>query len=167
MKSIELTKKLLGLQENMYYFGFTLTSNREDANDLMQETNFKVLKNLEKYRNSINFKGWVLTIMRNIFINNYHRAKYEVKQTDTSDNFHLLNLPQKTDLTTPEGWMAFQEIIGIINSFPDNYKTPFLMYIEGYKYYEIAETLCLPLGTVKSRIYFMRKQLQILLHDYF
>ena len=66
--------KLLGLQDYMMNFALTLTADREDAMDLTQETSLRVLDNLEKYTDNRNFKGWVLTVMRNIFINNYRRV---------------------------------------------------------------------------------------------
>lgn len=150
----------------MYYFGLLLTSNQEDIKDLIQETNFKVLNNIDKYRNNKNFKAWVFTIMRNIFINNYRKTKYISKQTDLLNNLYLLNLHQNSGLTTPDECLDFQEIMIIVNSFTDNYKTPFLMHLEGYKYYEISEILYVPLGTIKSRIFFIRKELQNLLHEY-
>ena len=61
--------KLIALQSNMSNFALSLTANKEDAEDLTQETMLKVLDNEEKYTENTNFKGWVFTIMRNIFIN--------------------------------------------------------------------------------------------------
>ena len=62
--------RLLGLQDNMFNFALTLTADREDAKDLLQETTLRVLDNREKYYENVNFKGWVFTIMHNIFVNN-------------------------------------------------------------------------------------------------
>lgn len=62
--------KLLEIQSNMLNFAYILTANRDDAYDLLQDTTLKVLDNEEKYVDNVNFKGWVFTIMRNIFINN-------------------------------------------------------------------------------------------------
>lgn len=53
-----------------------------------------------------------------------------------------------------------------INSFTDEYKVPFSMHVAGFKYHEIAEKMELPLGTVKSRIFFARQRLQEMLKDY-
>ena len=73
MNALQFQKKLLSMQENMMNFALMLTANRDDAQDLMQDTTLKVLDNQTKFVDNVNFKGWVLTIMRNIFINNYHR----------------------------------------------------------------------------------------------
>lgn len=62
--------------------------------------------------------------------------------------------------------MAAKEIAIAINEFSVEYREPFTMYIAGYKYSEIAEKMHLPLGTVKSRIFFARKRLQNMLKDY-
>lgn len=68
MNALQFQKKLLSMQENMMNFALMLTANRDDAQDLMQDTTLKVLDNQEKFVDNINFKGWVLTVMRNIFI---------------------------------------------------------------------------------------------------
>lgn len=147
-------------------FAYQLTSNREEAEDLVQDTTLKVLDNESKYVDNVNFKGWVLTIMRNIFINNYRRKVRSATIIDTTEDLYHLNLSQESGLETPEGTFATKEISKAINEFTDEYKVPFTMYVAGYKYSEIAEHMNLPLGTVKSRIYFARKRLQNTLQDY-
>lgn len=156
-------KRLLGLQNNLLNFAYQLTTSRDAAKDLVQDTTLKVLDNEEKYVDNINFKGWVFTIMRNIFINNYRRQVRSATVIDTTEDLYHLNLSQESGLETPEGSVAAKEISAAIDSFADEYKIPFTMYIAGYKYAEIAETMQLPLGTIKSRIYFARKRLQVLL----
>lgn len=159
-------KRLLGLQNNLLNFAYQLTTSRDAAKDLVQDTTLKVLDNEEKYVDNINFKGWVFTIMRNIFINNYRRQVRSATVIDTTEDLYHLNLSQESGLETPEGSVAAKEISAAIDSFADEYKIPFTMYIAGYKYAEIAETMQLPLGTIKSRIYFARKRLQVLLKNY-
>ena len=161
-----LQQQLLDLQDNMLNFAFLLTANREEARDLLQDTTLKVLDNQDKFAEDTNFKGWVFTIMRNIFINNYRRIVRNNTMVDhTEDLFHL-NLPQESGFSTPDGAFNVKEITRAINNFSDEYRIPFTMHIAGYKYNEIAQTMHLPLGTVKSRIYFARQKLQIILKDY-
>ncbi|MDE5842883.1 MAG: sigma-70 family RNA polymerase sigma factor [Muribaculaceae bacterium] len=164
--STTFKQRLLGLQGNLLNFAFQLTTNREAAQDLVQDTTLKVLDNESKYVDNVNFKGWVFTIMRNIFINNYRRQVRSATVVDTTEDLYHLNLSQESGLNTPEGSFAAQEISEAINSFTEEYKVPFSMYIAGYKYSEIAEKMSLPLGTVKSRIFFARKRLQGMLKDY-
>lgn len=159
-------ENLMKLQDNLLNFAYKLTSNRDDAYDLLQDTTLKALDNEEKYADNTNFKGWVFTIMRNIFINNYRRQVRNSTIIDTTEDLYHVNLSQESGLTSPEGSVAVKEISVAINNFSDEYKVPFTMYLAGYKYNEIAEKMSLPLGTVKSRIFFARKRLQGLLKDY-
>jgi RNA polymerase sigma-70 factor (ECF subfamily) len=161
-----LKQKLLGLQSNLTSFAFQLTANKESAMDLVQDTTLKVLDNEEKYVDNVNFKGWVFTIMRNIFINNYRRRVRSSTVIDTTEDFYHLNLSQQSGFETPEGTYAVKEISSVIKTFTEEYRVPFSMYLAGYKYNEIADQLDLPLGTVKSRIFFARKRLQKVLKDY-
>lgn len=158
--------KLISLQNNMMNFALTLTSNREEAKDLLQETTLRALDNKEKYYENVNFKGWVFTIMHNIFVNNYRRVVRSQTIIDQTENLYHLNMPQNSGFDTPEGAYTISEILKVINSFSDEYKVPFSMHVSGYKYEEIAKQLKLPIGTVKSRIFFARKRLQELLADY-
>ena len=69
MNSLKFQDRLLGLQDNLLNFAYMLTANREEAKDLLQDTTLKALDNEDKYIDNVNFKGWVFTIMRNIFSN--------------------------------------------------------------------------------------------------
>ncbi len=161
-----IQQQLLALQDNMLNFAYILTSDREEAKDLLQDTTLKVLDNKDKFTDNVNFKGWVFTIMRNIFINNYRRITRNQTVVDRSEDLYHLNLPQESGLDTPEGAFNVKEITKAINSFADEYRIPFTMHVAGYKYNEIAEKMNLPLGTVKSRIFFARQRLQTILKDY-
>ena len=113
-----------------------------------------------------NFKGWVFTIMRNIFINNYRRVVRSATVVDRTEDLYHLNLPQDSGFETPEGSFGVNEIASAIEDFPEKYRVPFSMHVAGYKYNEIAEHMQLPLGTVKSRIFFARQALQQRFADY-
>lgn len=166
MTTAKFREKLLGLQQNLLNFAFVLTSNRDDAYDLLQDTTLKVLDSSDLYQDDTNFKGWVFTIMRNIFINNYRRVVRSATVIDQTDDLYHLNLSQDSGLETPEGSFGAKEITDAINEFPDKYRIPFSMHVAGYKYGEIAEKMQLPLGTIKSRIFFARQQLQTRFADY-
>ena len=161
-----LYNRLEGLQKHLGNFAMSLTLNKEDAEDLMQETNLKVLDNHDKYVDNTNFKGWVFTIMRNIFINNYRKIVREQTFVDQTDNLYHLNLPRDAAFESTESAYDLKEMHRIVNALPREYKIPFSMHVSGFKYREIAEKLGLPLGTVKSRIYFTRQKLQQDLKDF-
>ena len=166
MDSQLFEQRLLQLQDNLLNFAYMLTSDRDEAEDLLQDTTLKALDNSDKYIDNINFKGWVFTIMRNIFINNYRKGVRNQTIIDQTEDLYHLNLPQESGFDTPEGSLSVKEISKAINKFPDDYKIPFSMHVAGFKYQEIAEKMELPLGTVKSRIFFARQRLQIILKDY-
>ena len=166
MASVKFQHNLMNLQSNMLNFAYMLTSNRDDAYDLLQSTTLKALKNEDKYTEGTNFKGWVFTIMRNIFINNYRQSVRQATLVDITDNFYHLNLSQDSGLETPEGSYSVNEITDAINSFSDEYRIPFSMHVSGYKYEEIAEYTGLPVGTIKSRIFTARKRLRERFRDY-
>ncbi|MBD5280181.1 MAG: RNA polymerase sigma factor [Bacteroides sp.] len=157
---------VLGMQSNLLSFAMKLTLNRDEAQDLVQDTTLKALNNEEKYVDNTNFKGWMLTIMRNIFINNYRKNARENTMVDSTEDLYHLNLKQDSGFETPDGAYAVGEISTIISGFPNDYREPFNLHIAGYKYEEIAEKLGMPLGTVKSRIFFTRKRLREILKDY-
>ena len=160
MTTIQFQEKVLGIQQKMFNFAMILTANRYDAEDLLQETTLKVLNNEDKYVDNVNFKGWVLTIMRNIFINNYRKVLRNQSVIEQISDFHYTNISEDSSKENPEATMSLKEIKFIINSLNYELKTPLSMYLDGYKYNEISEQLALPLGTVKSRIFFARQELR-------
>ena len=166
MADKEFESKLMSLQGNLLNFAYMLTSNRDNAYDLLQDTTLKALDNAGKYVDNTNFKGWIFTIMRNIFINNYRRSVRSQTVVDQTEDLYHLNLSQDSGLETPEGSYGASEITAAISAFPEEYRVPFSMHVAGYKYNEIADKMGLPLGTVKSRIFFARKKLQARFADY-
>ena len=166
MNTYSFRKDLLAVQEELLRFAYKLTSDREEANDLLQETSLKALDNDYIYEPDTNFKGWMYTIMRNIFINNYRKIVREQTFVDQTENLYHLSLPQDSGFASTEGAYDLKEMHRIVNSLPRDYKVPFSMHVSGFKYREIAERLGLPLGTVKSRIFFTRQKLQEELKDF-
>lgn len=159
-------KSVIGMQGHLLSFALKLTVNKDEAQDLVQDTTLKALNNEEKFVENTNFKGWMMTIMRNIFINNYRKSVRENTMVDASEDLYHLNLSQDSGLETPDGAYGVSEISQIIAKFPADFREPFSMHVAGYKYEEIAEKLAMPLGTVKSRIFFTRKRLREILKDY-
>lgn len=166
MRTATFAQNLLNVQTELLNFAYKLTSDREDANDLLQETSLKVLDNEEKYTAETNFKGWIYTIMRNIFINNYRKTLRDQTYVDQTDNLFYLNQNIDIETDSTEGSYDLKEMRRIVNALPKEYRVPFAMYVSGFKYREIADKLNLPLGTIKSRIYFTRQKLQKELKDF-
>lgn len=165
-KSLNFKDDLVSVQNDLLRFAIKLTSNREEADDLLQETSLKALDNEDKFTPDTNFKGWVFTIMRNIFINNYRRVVREQTFVDHSDNKYQLSMPQESGFDSTEGAYDLKEMRRVVNALVDDYRIPFSMHVAGFKYREIADKLNLPLGTVKSRVFFARQRLQEELVDF-
>lgn len=162
----DLEVNLLGIQDKMLYFALKLTRDKEKARDLRQESCLKVLTNLDKYYYNSNFRAWVFMIMYNTFINDYRRNAWGPVVADAMGTPQLTNSFQNSDLLTPEGMLMFSEVTKALNSLAHEFKKPFTMHLSGYKYREIAVAMRIPIGTVKSRVFFARKQLKKLLVDY-
>ena len=165
-KNKSFQQDVVGMQSNLMNFAFKLTADRDRASDLVQDTTLKALDSEGLFAENTNFKGWLFTIMRNIFINNYRRSVRETTVMDnTSDSiFHIADESHAPE--TPDGTFAVSEINEIMSRIPREFSEPFQMHVAGYKYEEIAERLHIPLGTVKSRIFTTRSQLRTLLSDY-
>ncbi|MBL7803426.1 MAG: RNA polymerase sigma factor [Saprospiraceae bacterium] len=156
----EFNIKLGTLTSLLHSFAYNLTKNVEDAKDLYQETTFRALSNRDKFQPDTNFKAWMFTIMKNIFINNYRKKVKANTILDTTDNQFYLNSGSHATGNAAEGGILMKELNTMIADLDDSIRIPFLMHYEGFKYQEIADELALPLGTVKSRIFFARKELK-------
>lgn len=166
MTAIEFNNKLIEMQSYMEYFARKLTHNYEDAQDLVQETMLKALTFREKFVHQTNLKAWLFTIMKNIFINNYRRNVKARTIIDTTDNLYYLNGSVSDSPVSPESRYSEKEIRHTIDNLQDDHRIPFEMHTQGFKYKEIAESLDISIGTVKSRIFFGRRKLMDSLKDY-
>jgi RNA polymerase sigma-70 factor (ECF subfamily) len=144
----------------LHSFAYNLTKNSEEAKDLFQETAYRAMTNREKFRPGTNFKAWLFTIMKNIFINNYRKKVKANTIIDSTDNMFYINSGKNVIANSGEANILMKELQVMIAKLDDGIKIPFMMHYEGFKYQEIADELSLPLGTVKSRIFFARKALK-------
>ena len=165
MTRTQFQSNLQEVQENLRRYALKLTQDTNDADDLVQDTSLRALTHRDKFVSDINFKGWMMTIMYNIFLNNQDRVERRRKIFDTTVD--ILNVPLVTEggYSTPDGAMNIREIYSEIENLSEHTRTPFKMFLSGYKYSEIAEKIGIPEGTVKSRIFFARKALQKSLRD--
>lgn len=158
--TLNVASDILQYEKLLRPFAFNLTHSREETEDLIQDTFYRAIANADKFSEGTNIKAWLFTIMKNIFINNYRRNQKRNTITDTSDNQYLLNSTKQVEKNGSERSFLAQDIEAAMAGVSADFTEPFLMYHNGFKYQEIAEKLDLPLGTVKSRIFFARKELQ-------
>ncbi len=165
MSTIEFNEALIGLENNLQSFALSFTRNREDARDLTQETMLKAITYRSYYTPQTNFKAWVFTIMRNLFINQYRRKVKSGAIFDHSQELFLVGNIQSHDDNAIEK-IGVKDINKQIDLLGEEYKEPFEMHFQGYKYKEIADKLSIPIGTVKSRIFIARKKLMEVLPEF-
>ena len=160
MSASEFRELLLVNTSVLKPFAINLTNDRELAKDLFQETMYRALANHDKYTSGTNIKAWLFTIMRNVFINDYRRKAIQRTIFDIEIGETLIQSNKIVASNGGENALQLKEIHKAIYRLPQIFKTPFLLYFEGYRYYEISESLDEPLGTIKSRIHFARKLLK-------
>ncbi len=166
MTAQEFTSNIIGLKSNLQKYALSLTMDRDNALDLVQDTFLKAIQNQDKFVDESNLKAWIFTIMKNTFINNYRRKVRENTMIDGTQELYYVNTTTDKGYISPESSYSENEINKAIDALHSDYRAPFRMHFEGYKYEEIAEKLNLKLGTVKSRIFFARQKLMSVISDY-
>ncbi len=169
-RRVAFEKEALVHLDALYRVGLRLTGNAADADDLVQETMLKAYRSWDQYQPGTNAKGWLLTILRNSFINEYRRRTRhpETVDVDTIEPFAVFQDIQEED---PQG--AFfdkivdDEVLRAIDGLPEAFReTVVLSDVEGMSYQEIGKILGIPVGTVKSRLFRARQMLQGKLYDF-
>ena len=160
MSTLEFDTRLNQLAGMLQAFAYNLTKNQEDAKDLYQETAYRAISNRDKFRPGTNFKAWLFTIMKNIFINNYRRRVKRDSILEAPDNLYYLNSGWDKQGNHAENDIFMEELHELIEQLEETLRTPFKLHYRGFKYQEIADQLGMPLGTIKSRIFFARKELK-------
>ncbi|MBR9917904.1 sigma-70 family RNA polymerase sigma factor [bacterium] len=167
MSTTEFGLKIQRHHQILNNYALQLTQNSEDANDLVQETFLKAMTYADKFKVGTNLKGWLYTIMRNSFINNYRRITKRNSFMDTQEEQYIID-SAKGYTTSNDGAFRFmrRDIEGAIDTLADDLRITFEMNAAGYKYHEIAERLQIPIGTVKTRIFVARRKLRDHLQEY-
>jgi len=144
----------------------SLTSDRDSALDLVQDTYLKAITYKDKFVDYTNLKAWVFTIMKNTFINNYRRKRKGKYSYWRNADLYYVNSPGDKGFISPESSYAEAEIEKAINSLDDDFRIPFRMHLNGYKYKEIADELIWKSEQLRARIFFTRQKLMLMLKDY-
>lgn len=150
---------LIEMQKQLYYFALRLTDDREYANDLVQETTYKALKNKKKLQNTEHIRAWLYTILKNTYIN-YLRSSQNKQLNFDSEEVNLYsNTGKANGYPSPDTLLQRKELRDQINELPFSYEKPINMLLSGYSYKEIAKQMNIPIGTVKSRIHLGKKRI--------
>jgi RNA polymerase sigma factor (sigma-70 family) len=147
-------------------YAYHLTQNNDDALDLLQETFLKAYTYQTKFSEGTNLKGWLYTIMKNTFINEYRRKSKRNTFIDSTENAFFLDQSINYLQNDGESKIILDDIQNKIDQLPVTLQQAFVMNTEGFKYQEIADHLNIPVGTVKTRIHLARKSLMKKLEVY-
>ena len=150
MEQDEIEKRLLDVLPALKCYALSLTGNEQRADDLLQDVVLNILSKRNCYFYNLNFKGWAMTIMHNIAINDSKRSSHCVYVRDNS----FFDTPY---CDTNADAREIKRFIGLL---PSSFRVPFEMFVCGYRYCEIAEKIDVPVGTVKSRIHAARIRLR-------
>lgn len=164
MESFDFEQELITLQGKLRNYAYLLFPQKEDAEDLLQETLLKALENRERYNENVNFKGWLYTIMHNTFVNICKSKKYCLFLSMSDGNLDADIARTMEDFATDE--LSFEEVAQIVDELPENLRVVLSMRLKGFKYFEIAAHTGMPLGLVKSRIFYGKKRLKEILSNF-
>jgi RNA polymerase sigma-70 factor, ECF subfamily len=142
------------LFDQLYNFAHWLTRNREEAEDLVQETYAKALKGFSSFRLGTNFRAWMYRILRNTFLTSRTGLKATMTvPLDSEQDEPELALERETPETILVERANCQLVQGAIDELPVHFREILLLCeVEEMSYQEIAETLSIPIGTVMSRL---------------
>ncbi|RZK81109.1 MAG: RNA polymerase sigma factor [Pedobacter sp.] len=160
MENISLNQEICKHQTCLENFALKFTNDIDDANDLVQDTLIKAIRYHMHYREGTNLRGWLYTIMRNTFINDYRKGSRRKAVVETSEDLNSSQLKLSASGNLGENKFVMEDIYKALGQLQEDYKVPFLKYFEGYKYHEIADELNIPIGTVKTRIHMARQILK-------
>lgn len=153
----DFEQHVVKLQGALLGFAKSLTHNDDEAKDLWQETALKALVNKEMYRDSGNIKSWLCTIMFNLFLN---CRRLSSRQQAMIADFQLDAADDMEEGIDAECAVSATDIQQIMNLLPAKSRELFSLYLQGYRYDEIAQRLNMPVGTVKVQIFRIKNRLR-------
>jgi len=140
--------------DSLYNFAYRLTRKREEAEDLVQEASLRGFKSYHKAR-IINFKAWMFTIVRNLYISNYRKNSREPAKVNYEEVENFISLPEFTGF---EEELFSETLQQSLDQLPEELRTTLMLfYVEELPYKEIAEITKCPIGTVMSRLFMARQ----------
>lgn len=158
-----LVTLLREIENHVYRTAYYLLNHEQDAMDAAQEALIRIYTKINTYEEKAQFRTWVQRIVTNICIDKFRRKRPSVSIDEHEWVFESRDNVEVEVLTA----YAAEEIRDAIGKLPEHHRNVVVLrYLQDFSYNEIADSLDLPLNTVKSYLYRARHQLQILLHDY-
>jgi RNA polymerase sigma-70 factor (ECF subfamily) len=172
-KQSDFNEEIIPHLDALYNFGLRLTSDPNDAEDLVQDTIVKAYRFFSSYEKGTNAKAWLFRILKNSYINNYRRKSKKPQQVDYDEvaTFYETIRAERTDTSDLEDTMYREliddDITNALDEIPEDFRTVVLLCdVEDFTYEEIANMLDVPIGTIRSRLHRGRNLLKAQLMDY-
>jgi RNA polymerase sigma-70 factor (ECF subfamily) len=171
----EFERMALPELSRLYTAAFYLTKEKAEAEDLVQETCIRALRFFDKFQEGTNIRAWLLSVLRNLFINRYRQRKQgpEMVEWDKIDQVYesIVERGEKEDTGNPESVFFSKvlddEVEAALRGLPEEFRTAVVLVdIEELSYEEAAEVMECPIGTVRSRVSRGRRMLQVALKGY-
>jgi RNA polymerase sigma factor (sigma-70 family) len=151
------------IETHVYRTAYYIVGNEQDAMDASQEALIRIYTKINSYEEKALFKTWVQRIVTNICIDKFRRTKPTISMDEHNMVFPTDNNVEHEVLST----YVAKDIHEAIDKLPEHHRAVVVLrYLQDFSYNEIADSLDLPLNTVKSYLFRARQQLQILLHEY-
>ena len=176
-KRAQFEAQAMPIVDQLYRFAMKLTNNPEDAQDLVQDTFERGFKNYDSFEQGTNFAAWMTTIERNLYFNQYHKAKRRPQRANSStgeyDDWDIYAAHEHSSEELKSAEQTFmdafapEEIIAALNKLSPERREVFIAAaIDGKSYAQVAEEQSIKIGTVMSRLNRARKQLKEELEQY-
>jgi len=171
----EFERAALPHLSHLYTSAFYLTKDKAEAEDLVQETYIRALRFFDKFKPGTNCRAWLLTILRNLFINRYRQKRKEPEKVDWEriEQVYesMVEQGERAERDNPEGLLISQfmdeEVEKALRELPEEYRTAIVLVdIEELSYEEAAKVMGCAIGTVRSRVSRGRRMLQVALRNY-
>ncbi|MDG0793161.1 sigma-70 family RNA polymerase sigma factor [Cohnella ginsengisoli] len=158
-----LVALLREIEHQVYRTAYYLLNHEQDAMDAAQEALIRVYTKINSYEEKAQFRTWVQRIVTNICIDKFRRKRPSVS---IDEHEMVFQANEDVEAEVMSGY-ASEDIREAIGKLPEHHRTVVVLrYLQDFSYNEIADSLNLPLNTVKSYLFRARQQLQTLLHDY-
>lgn len=160
----EFEEKISENIDSLYNLAIRMTQNKQDAEDLIQESVLRAYRFFHKFEKGTNFKAWIMTILRNIFINEYRKKRKEPQMVDFEKVKDFISLPE---INGVQEEIFSEKTKSSIDRLSEELRTTLtLFYTENFSYKEMAKIMDVPVGTVMSRLYTARQILKKQLSAY-
>lgn len=153
-------QEMVPYMDMLYNYAHYLSGDREQANDLLQDTYMKAFRFFDKFESGTNAKAWLYRIMKNTYINEYRRTHRlpEIVEYDEQISAYQMTgrgAREENDLRNMLDTQMFDDdIAGALAALPEKFKSVIVLRdLEDMPYEEIAEILEIPIGTVRSRLH--------------